>query len=308
MIVLPDGAEFNVRAYLDSQQRATASLAASMPDMHALITRFNGVSAPHKAYPERTLMSYVLQEAEAVSRTAKLHVLVHLQCPPLNLQHDGVVAAVSALQRQEAVLAALGAASGAALRYGQRVEAKPMEAADGVHVPPMAAERVVALVTGLAGAARGPRRRTVATPNAGTLHELCMAPLHYNPHFAGPWGAKVLEPRASAVRDRSKWGRARLQRVSQQRRAAAEIVYAQTQLLARYGFTHGRDLLRGWVPGARLRFIKLAEFQRPWCVQQPDNVKNVLRPRARRRRRPPVTGSMLIFGLVRDRYITCAFC
>ena len=72
---LPDGTAFDVRAYLDSQQRATADLAASMPDMHNLIARFHGVSAPHKRYPERTLISYVLQEAEAVSRAAKLRVL-----------------------------------------------------------------------------------------------------------------------------------------------------------------------------------------------------------------------------------------
>ena len=75
-------------------------------------------------HPERTLASYVFQEAEGLSRSAKLwwcrvggHA-VH------NLQHDGVVVTLARGVSDAEAARALGEVCSHALAYPQEVEVK----------------------------------------------------------------------------------------------------------------------------------------------------------------------------------------
>jgi len=76
------------------------------------------------AHPERTVASYVFQEAEGVSRAAKLRHARAAGHVVHNLQHDGVVLALARDEDPAAVGRQLTAACTQALGYEQPVEVK----------------------------------------------------------------------------------------------------------------------------------------------------------------------------------------
>lgn len=111
-----------MRQYIAAQRAGTAWLAARMPAMRAYVTTHLRHIHDHRrlAHPERTLSSYVWQEAEAISREAKLRWarvgghIVH------NLQHDGVIVSLSRGTREDAARA-LSEVCGRALGHTQPV-------------------------------------------------------------------------------------------------------------------------------------------------------------------------------------------
>ena len=117
---------FDFIAYVRAQQTGTCWLAARMPAMRAFVTAHLRERRDERRlrHPERTLMSYVLQEAEAVSRDAKLRYARLRGHTVHNLQHDGIVVSLSRGQ-PSAVATQMAEASSHALGYTQPVEVKP---------------------------------------------------------------------------------------------------------------------------------------------------------------------------------------
>ena len=76
--------------------------------------------------PERTLCSYMWQEAEGISRDAKLAWCARKGHTPLNLQHDGVVIALARGVTEQVAATELRSVCSHALGYDQPVEVKPM--------------------------------------------------------------------------------------------------------------------------------------------------------------------------------------
>ena len=77
--------------------------------------------------PERTLCSYVWQEAEGISRAAKLAWCRAGGHTPHNLQHDGVIIELGRGVAPADAVASLQDACSHALGFVQPVEVKPMQ-------------------------------------------------------------------------------------------------------------------------------------------------------------------------------------
>merc|ERR1711965_397598 len=94
---VPEGStiphRFDTLEYMAAQPERTAWLSRRMRRALEYIEILHKQMRETKKLPERTLRSYVLQEAEAVSRRAKIHwAREHLGGDSIiNLQHDGVV-------------------------------------------------------------------------------------------------------------------------------------------------------------------------------------------------------------------------
>ena len=121
------GAEgkFDFPAFVRAQQTGTRWLHARMPAMRAFVLAHLRQRRDRRRleHPERTLMSYVLQEAEAISRNAKMWYAKVRGHEVHNLQHDGVVMRLSR-GTPAAVAVQLGEICGRALGYEQPVEVK----------------------------------------------------------------------------------------------------------------------------------------------------------------------------------------
>ena len=74
-----------------------------------------------RARPTLTLKSYVLQEAEAVGREAKIRAAAALGLRVVSLQHDGVAVLGEVEERQADVAASLSDAVSLACGYGVKV-------------------------------------------------------------------------------------------------------------------------------------------------------------------------------------------
>ena len=85
----------------------------------------NERDAKRLEHPERTLASYVFQEAEGVSRQAKVRWAVQQGHTVLNLEHDGVVLAFEPGVGVAQAERDLRRACSHALGYDQPVEHKP---------------------------------------------------------------------------------------------------------------------------------------------------------------------------------------
>ena len=75
-------------------------------------------------HPERTLKSYVLQEAEAISRYSKLCWAAEVGREPVSLQHDGVLLRLWPHDNKAEVEHELSRLCSAALGYEQPVAHK----------------------------------------------------------------------------------------------------------------------------------------------------------------------------------------
>ena len=127
---LPDGSVFDLEAYRRSRADLTSEFAALMPQMIAFTAAWLREHGDARAVTAvRTAKSYFLQEAEGLSRWAKMrwaelrgggHVT--------NLQHDGIVLDLPDGADVAEVLVQLAEACEAVLGYPQPVEDKPLGA------------------------------------------------------------------------------------------------------------------------------------------------------------------------------------
>ena len=142
-IVTPDGRPFDAHAYIKLQPERTRELA------HRFTRANDIVRQSGAARPELTLKSYIFQEYEARSRTAKLRWTERRGHQWINLQHDGVVIALKQGTSGAEACSELTQVCSRALGYTQPVEVKMMQA----------------------GAAPQPAARTAPTAqNADTWH------------------------------------------------------------------------------------------------------------------------------------------
>ena len=129
VVDLGQAGEFRFAAYRRAQTVGTAWLAARLPAMHAFVVAHlrahRGANDRRLEHPERTLASYVFQEAEGVSRAAKLWWARARGHAVHSLQHDGVVIGLDALAADAHVAQReLNAVCSHALGYEQPVETK----------------------------------------------------------------------------------------------------------------------------------------------------------------------------------------
>jgi len=123
-VPLPGGGVFRFAVYRGVMRHGTAWLADRLPAMRDFVVahlRARRDSA-RLVHPERTLASYVFQEAEGLSRRAKLQWALRGGHAVQNLQHDGVVVRLAGDLSVGAAAAQLSAACTHALAYQQRVE------------------------------------------------------------------------------------------------------------------------------------------------------------------------------------------
>ena len=136
---LGGGDRFEMRRHLDTQREGTEWLRDRLEarvGMHSFVEGWLAHHKPHRRHAERTLKSYTFQDAESVSRRAKVRRALELGHAPLSLQHDGLLLSLLAGSDVGDVREEMRAASEAALGYEQGVEVKEME------LPPGAAEVV----------------------------------------------------------------------------------------------------------------------------------------------------------------------
>ena len=136
---MQDGANpadvFDFGAYMAEQRARTAEVADRMPTALAMVTQLNRELGKDQQHPERTLKSYVLQEAEGISREAKLEWCKNTRCKWINLQHDGVIIRLTEGWTPEAAASDLTRVVSAAVGYAQSVERKAWAAGAGFSSP-----------------------------------------------------------------------------------------------------------------------------------------------------------------------------
>ena len=101
--------------------------------MHSFITTWLAHHKPYKRHPERTLKSFAFQEAESISREAKV---TWCQCngqAVISLQHDGIVVALAEGSDPSTVALQLQTASEEALGYEMPCTVVHCEAARIAH-------------------------------------------------------------------------------------------------------------------------------------------------------------------------------
>ena len=89
-IVLEKGGVFTLAAYREAQAGCTKEMAQGSTWMLSLLKAKAAGSEKREEKVERTLKSYLLQEAEATSRGAKIEWLRKRGVKVTNLQHDGI--------------------------------------------------------------------------------------------------------------------------------------------------------------------------------------------------------------------------
>ena len=128
-VILPDGSEFTLAAYVRSREDMTAEFAQDIsPAMCMFVADWLRAHKPthvHKA--ALTAKSYFLQEAEGLSRRAKVAWAARRgDLQVTNLQHDGVIVDLPDGASVAAATASLREACSAVLGYDQPVEEKPI--------------------------------------------------------------------------------------------------------------------------------------------------------------------------------------
>ena len=126
-------AVFSLPAYVASRAQLTAEFKRRMPAMTAFVHDWLAIHDPARVpRHELTAKSYFLQEAEGISRLAKLAWAERRGSGSevTSLQHDGVVMVLGEGVAPGAATAALSAACEEALGYAQPVEEKPLGAPD----------------------------------------------------------------------------------------------------------------------------------------------------------------------------------
>lgn len=129
-VPLQGGRVFSLAAYVDSREDLTEEYEELMPGMVAFVTdwlRARGDARVTTA--SRTAKSYFLQEAEGLSRKAKVAwAALRGDVRVSNLQHDGVVVVLPDGVTAAVVVAGMAMASERILGYTQPVEEKPLGA------------------------------------------------------------------------------------------------------------------------------------------------------------------------------------
>ena len=119
---------FNLEAYAQSREAMTAEFEQLMPCMVTMVgdwLRMHDRTRVHKA--ALTAKSYFLQEAEGLSRQAKVAwAALRGDAQVTNLQHDGVVVLLPDCMSADSVLAGMSDACAAVLGYAQPVEEKAL--------------------------------------------------------------------------------------------------------------------------------------------------------------------------------------
>ena len=127
-VPLSDGSTFDFDEYLRDLQAGTAWVTSEMErrlGMHTFIQAHHAVHAPHKQWKtERTLKTFVLAEAESISRDAKVAWAQRNGHACCNLQHDGVIVALQEGTDERRAAQLMRAASERALGYDQPNELK----------------------------------------------------------------------------------------------------------------------------------------------------------------------------------------
>ena len=123
-VALPDGTPFSLQAYRAAQVHTTAWMAARLQSMVALIQSLRKVGSPEHTKAPRTAKSFILQEAEATARNAKIAWCDTHGKRVLSLQHDGILVADIAPGSEPQVAAEMSAAATAACGYNVKVEVK----------------------------------------------------------------------------------------------------------------------------------------------------------------------------------------
>jgi hypothetical protein len=124
-----DGAIFHLSAYVNSRTDLTREFEQRMPAMITFVNDWLRIHKPGKLNRcALTAKSYFLQEAEGISRQAKID-WAH-RCnggTVINLQHDGVIMKLAPHITPVIACAELTLACTAALGFPQPVEEKPFE-------------------------------------------------------------------------------------------------------------------------------------------------------------------------------------
>ena len=123
-VTLPDGTSFSLQAYRAAQVHTTAWMAARLQSMIMLIQSLHKVGSPTHAKAPRTAKSFVLQEAEAAARNAKIAWCHAHGKRVISLQHDGILVADIVPGSEPQTAAALSAAATAQCGYDVKVEVK----------------------------------------------------------------------------------------------------------------------------------------------------------------------------------------
>ena len=121
----PDG-QFDFEAHRRAQRVGTAWLAERRRAMTAFVGAHlrNERDTRRLEHPERTVASYIFQEAEGVSRKVKAQ-LARVQGHTVhNLQHDGVILRLDWGEAPQRVAQQLSAVTAHALGYAQPVKVK----------------------------------------------------------------------------------------------------------------------------------------------------------------------------------------
>ena len=127
-VALGNGEVFDLRAYEQSRADLTEEFERRMPGMTEFVRDWMQARGdPRVRTAGVTAKSYFLQEAEALSRRAKVEwAALRGDVPVTNLQHDGVIMMTERSRSQ--LQAALSEACSAALGYEQPVEEKEFDA------------------------------------------------------------------------------------------------------------------------------------------------------------------------------------
>ena len=127
--LLCPGDTFSIRQYANAQRDGSRWLKRRMPAMNDFVCGWLTLEGDRRRLrePERTLCSYVWQEAEGISRAAKLAWCNAGGHTPHNLQHDGVIIELGRGVGTDEAVAELATVCGHALGFPQPVEMKPMQ-------------------------------------------------------------------------------------------------------------------------------------------------------------------------------------
>ena len=124
-MTLPCGEEFSLEEYRMEQVKGTRWIAARSAGMIAFMERMpaqKGAKTPRRM--DCTVKSYILQEAEAASREAKLEWCMRMGVRVMSLQHDGVLCAPHDKYTWADMATEMSMACSGACRMAVEVEAK----------------------------------------------------------------------------------------------------------------------------------------------------------------------------------------
>ena len=127
-VPLPGGRAFSLRAHEQSRADITSEFSRRLPCMQQFVADWLRAHDPGRWHKRAlTAKSYFLQEAEGISRRAKVAWAMRRGDVRVeNLQHDGIVVTIPPGVSAPEVAAGLTAACGLALGYAQPVEEKPL--------------------------------------------------------------------------------------------------------------------------------------------------------------------------------------